>query len=69
MMAGRPPLPPDERRTSRIPVYATAEQIQTLKRRAAAKHMHLSTYLLMAGLGELLPGPEHAGTDTDNAVP
>ena len=48
--AGRPQLPADERRTERVVVMVTADELATLKRRAAARHLPPSTlaYQLLA---------------------
>ncbi|HTF33585.1 MAG TPA: hypothetical protein VK714_07780 [Myxococcota bacterium] len=48
--AGRPPLPVDERRTERVVLMVTADELATLKRRAAARHLPPSTlaYQLLA---------------------
>lgn len=67
-MSGRPPIPPTQRRTEALAVYVSPAQMRTLKKRAAAKHMTVSTYLLMAGLGELLPSTEEARADSGEAV-
>ena len=48
--AGRPQLPADERRTERVVVMVTADELATLKRLAAARRVPPSTlaYQLLA---------------------